>query len=263
MRSIPYHVSDPVKPEAENLASLTAEIVAERIDFAFVYLPELDGLLHMVGNRAPAVAAKLLVYEQWIHKLLATARQHYQEVRLYIFSDHGMANCEEFVDLKATIAALDLKMAQDYAVVYDSTMARFWFFNERARRSIVQHLQQVPQGRIIPDEELEQLHTLFPDRYFGELVFLVREGALIVPSHMGERPITAMHGYHPDDQHSYAALLTNQTSIPQDVTAITDLFRLMTRDAEQAKAANESATNTRRGVPVVSRPLVPEGVGEI
>jgi hypothetical protein len=114
-----------------------------------------------------------------------------------------MANCVEFVDLKATIAALDLKMAQDYAVVYDSTMARFWFFNERARRSIVQHLQQVPQGRIIPDEELEQLHTLFPDRYFGELVFLVREGALIVPSHMGERRPAQLRSFaDQSNQHS-------------------------------------------------------------
>jgi len=69
------------------------------------------------------------------------------------------------------------------------------------------------------------LHCLFPDRYFGELIFLVEEeGVLIVPSHMGERPIRAMHGYHPLDKHSYAALLTNQTEIPDDISAIPDLF---------------------------------------
>ena len=95
-------------------------------------------------------------------------------------------------------------MAKDYAVVYDSTMARFWFFNDHARRQITKRLQQVPQGRIVPDAELEELGTLFPDRYFGELIFLVQEGVLIVPSHMGERPIRAMHGYHPSDPQSYA-----------------------------------------------------------
>jgi hypothetical protein len=80
---------------------------------------------------------------------------------------------------------------------------------------------------------------------------------------MGERPIRAMHGYHPAEKHSYAALLTNQTNIPEDVTAITDIFRLMTREAEQAKTANGRTEAIERDVPVVSRPLVPEGVGEI
>src|SRR5205085_3523363 len=237
IRNISYHVSNPVRPETENLASLITEIEAERIDFSFVYWAELDGLLHRVGNRAPEVGAKLLVYEQRIRKLLTVAARHYREVRLYIFSDHGMANCEKLLDLKAIIEALPWKMGKDYAVVYDSTMARFWFFNERARQDIEQHLRAVPQGRILPDEELEHMHTLFPDRYFGECIFLVREGVLIVPSHMGERPIRAMHGYHPSEKQSYAALLSNQANISEDVTGITDLFRLMTSDADMAKAA--------------------------
>jgi len=61
-------------------------------------------------------------------------------------------------------------------------------------------LGAIPEGRILSDGELEQLHTLFVDRYFGELIFLVDEGVLIVPSHMGERPIRAMHGYHPAEK---------------------------------------------------------------
>src|SRR5207248_4023201 len=128
---------------------------------------------------------------------------------------------------------------QDYAVVYDSTMARFWFFNSRARQEIVQQLNAVPQGRILPEHELEELHTHFPDHYFGELIFLVREGVLIVPSHMGERPIRAMHGYHPSDPQSYAVLCTNQSSIPEDIVAIPDIYRLMTRDAGEAKERNK------------------------
>jgi len=110
-------------------------------------------------------------------------------------------------------------------------MARFWFFNDRARFIIHEALRKVSAGRIVPNSELEQLHCLFPDRHFGELIFLVKEGVLIVPSHMGERPIRAMHGYHPDDPHSYATLLTNQPSIPEDITDIPHIHKLMARDA--------------------------------
>ena len=237
IRDIAYHVSDPRRSETENLENLITELKTEHLDFAFVYLPEMDGLLHRVGNDSPEVPKKLEAYELWIERLLETAQEHYESVRLYIFSDHGMANCDEHLDLRARIDSLPLKMGKDYAVVYDSTMARFWFFNEQARTTISRELNAVSQGRILSDSELDEMRCLFPDRYFGELIFLAKEGVLIVPSHMGERPIRAMHGYHPREPQSYAALLSNQT-LPENIQAIPHIYQLMTRDAELAKAAN-------------------------
>jgi predicted AlkP superfamily pyrophosphatase or phosphodiesterase len=237
-KKIAYHVSAPEEPEERNRDALIADIKAERIDFAFLYWPGLDGLLHRVGNQSPQVPVKLREYDGWIQNLLAVAEKHYAEIRLYVFSDHGMANCDELLNLKAVIELLPLKMGEDYAVVYDSTMARFWFLNDRARDLISDALQKVPQGRILPDSELKQLRAWFSDGYFGELIFLVREGVLIVPSHMGERPIRAMHGYHPDNPQSHAVLCTNQADVPDDVTAIPDMFKLMARDAELARSRN-------------------------
>lgn len=239
-RAIPYHVSEPARGEAGNLDTLCADIAAEKIDFAFLYWPELDGLMHRVGNDSPEVPQKLRSYEAKIARLLACAHEHYEEVRLYVFSDHGMANCDKHINLKAKIDALGHRMGEDYAVVYDSTMARFWFFNDRAQKEIIECLEEVPEGEILSDAELTDLGTFFPDRYFGELIFLLEEGTLIVPSHMGERPIRAMHGYHPDAPQSYAALCTNRTDVPAGINAIPDVFKLMTRDAEAAHAANRA-----------------------
>lgn len=233
-----YHVSDPARGENENLDRLLHDLQGESMDFAFVYWPELDGLLHRVGNQSPEIAPKLRGYEDRIQKLLDVAQEHYEEVRLYVFSDHGMANCDVLLDLKARIESLPVKMEKDYAVVFDSTMARFWFFNERARGIIEEALRQVREGSILPDAELERLQCLFPDRYFGELIFLAREGVLIVPSHMGERPIRAMHGYHPEEKHSYAALLTNRKEIPPEVTAIPHVHGLMMQEALEARDRN-------------------------
>ncbi|HEY3898851.1 MAG TPA: alkaline phosphatase family protein [Chthoniobacter sp.] len=231
---VPYFVTDPAQSEETNRDALIADLEKERIDFAFQYWAGLDGLLHRVGNDSPEVPAKLRVYEQWIGQVMATARRHYREIALYIFSDHGMANCDEHLDLRTTIDALGLKMGVDYAVVYDSTMARFWFLRDGVREQIAAALERVPQGRIIPDSELDQMHALFPDRAFGELIFLMREGVLIVPSHMGERPIRAMHGYHPTDPQSYATLMTNQPEIPEEITAIPHIYQLMKLEAEAA-----------------------------
>ena len=117
-------------------------------------------------------------------------------------------------------------------------MARFWFFNSRARWLITEALNKFPQGRILPDAELEELGTLFKDRYFGDMIFLVREGVLIVPSHMGQRPIRAMHGYHPKEKHSYAVVCTNLPTLPEEIAGIPDMYQLMTHDALEAQRAD-------------------------
>lgn len=237
---IPYHVSEPARGERGNLDALLDDITGEKIDFAFLYWPDLDGLLHRVGNQSPDIPAKLRAYEPWLKELMARAGEHYEEVKLTVFSDHGMANCDRHLDLRAKVDALGLQFGEDYAVVYDSTMARFWFFNDRARTQVSECLRGVPEGYIMSDAELSELGTLFPDRYFGEMIFLVQEGVLIVPSDMGERPITAMHGYHPDAPHSYASLLTNYTDVPDDIVAIPHVYKLMTEQAQQAAEANGS-----------------------
>ena len=237
---IAWHVSDPKLGERQNLDGMLGDIRSERIDFGFLYWPDLDGVLHRVGNTSPEVPAKLNAYEPWLDELMACAREHYEDVRLTIFSDHGMANCDRLLDLRARLEPLGLRMGIDYAVVYDSTMARFWFFDERARARVTECLQGVSEGRIMPDAELEELGALFPDRYFGQLIFLVGEGVLVVPSHMGERPIRAMHGYHPDAPHSYASMLTNYSDVPQDITAIPHVYKLMAAQALRAAGLNHA-----------------------
>ena len=238
-KGIAYHASVPEENEEQNLTAVLQAIESEQIDFAFVYWPELDGLLHRVGNDSPDIRLKLRSYDLWLEKLRTAAQKHYQEIHLYVFSDHGMANCNEYLDLRSRIESLPCRMGKDYAVVYDSTMARFWFFNPTARSQIEKCLAQVQEGRIIPDSELETLGVLFADRYFGELIFLVREGVLIVPSHMGEKPIRGMHGYHPSEKHSYAALCSNQ-EIPEELSAIPHIYGLMAREAELAHRRNHN-----------------------
>jgi len=226
-KGVPYFVTEPNLSEESNRDRLMADIEDERIDFAFQYWAGLDGLLHRVGNQSPEIDTKLAEYEAWITQTMAVAQKHYREVNLHVFSDHGMANCDQHLDLRNRIDALGLRVGTDYNVVYDSTMARFWFFNDAARQKITPVLLGVPEGRIMADEELRRFRAHFADGRFGELIFLVQEGVLIVPSHMGERPIRAMHGYHPHDPQSYATLFSNSPNVPTEITHIPHIHRLM------------------------------------
>ena len=119
-------------------------------------------------------------------------------------------------------------MPGDYLVVYDSTMARFWFFNEKAREAIHDRLQNLPCGQIMPDEELYRLGVMFSDRRFGELIFVLHPGWLLSQSDFngkGWMP-NGMHGYHPEDPWSDAVFLSNSEP-PIPVRTIADVYPCM------------------------------------
>ena len=82
----------------------------------------------------------------------------------------------------------------------------------------------------LSDDELVALGCDFDGQQYGELIYLLDAGVIIVPSHMGTKPITGMHGYHPDHPDSDASLLSN---VPPPVRSecITDVFHLMRAEA--------------------------------
>ena len=69
------------------------------------------------------------------------------------------------------------------------------------------------------------------DRTFGDGIFLLEAGLQIVPSDMGGSPLNGMHGFSPEDEHSYAVILSN-TSLPHETENVADYFRLMIERAE-------------------------------
>jgi predicted AlkP superfamily pyrophosphatase or phosphodiesterase len=225
-----YHCSDWRQGEDANLESLKASLAEGEIPFAFLYMASMDALLHQVGKSSDQVDAKLEWYEQRLRELMALAREHYDEVRLFVCSDHGMATVEHTVDIGSQVDALGLNEGRDFIATYDSTMARFWFNSDEARRRITALLNTIPEGRILPDKELAALGCDFDGQQYGELIFLLDAGVLIVPSHMGTKPITGMHGYHPDHPDSDASLLSN---VPPPVRSdcITDVFHIMRAEA--------------------------------
>lgn len=226
-RSIPYHVSNWREGETTNLSRLENDLENKNQKFAFLYLADLDGLLHQVGKESPKVDEKLIWYEDKLKQTLTTARTYYKDVRVFICSDHGMATTYKDYNLMDRVEKLGFKQGQDYIACYDSTMARFWFKSQEAKESIEKLLLHIHDGRMLDKAELKKLGCDFEENKFGELIFLMNPGVIIVPSHMGKDTITGMHGYHPDHNDSDAVLLSN-VEPETDPKGITDLFNLMT-----------------------------------
>lgn len=214
--------------DQEILKRAQHDVASSDAEFFFLYLSELDSLLHFEPKGGNRLEKRLEWYESELRKLLESARKLDPETTLTIFSDHGMAAVDDHYDLVRDVDSLGLKIGQDYLAVYDSTMARFWFFDEHAHDAIAGHLKTLSCGRVLSDEELADLGVLFEDRRYGEMVFLLNPGCMIAESDFNGRgwsPI-GMHGYHPDDQDSSAIFLSNCTP-SFAVSSIADVYECM------------------------------------
>jgi len=228
-RGIPYHVySYHHWTDREILRLARHDLEASEAKFFFLYLSEMDLFLHNHCKDAQKLDRRLRWYTDELKQLFEIALELDRRTSLTVFSDHGMTPVQNHYDIAEEIEALGFQMPDDYLAVYDSTMVRFWFFADRARQETINRLKMLPCGRIVPDNELQQLGVFFADRRYGEVIFLMHPGWLISQSDFNGRgwvPV-GMHGYHPEDSYSDAVFLSNQQPTFA-VRAVADVYQCM------------------------------------
>lgn len=214
--------------DQEILHRARRDLMSARADSFFLYLSEMDQFLHNHCEDSQLCKERLDWYASGLRQLFELAVQFDPGASLAVFSDHGMTPVRQLYDLVKEVQGLGFDMPDDYLAVYDSTMGRFWFFDNCARREIVGRLRSLPCGRIVSDDELRQLGVLFDDRRYGEVVFLLHPGWLLSYSDFhgrGWMPV-GMHGYHPEDPYSDAVFLSNRKP-EREMHTIADVYGYM------------------------------------
>jgi type I phosphodiesterase/nucleotide pyrophosphatase len=233
-RGIPFRVYTYHRgTDAQLLGMAERDLSAGTASFFFVYLSEIDNFLHMHCKEPEAIAARLHWYDSELRRLFTLARNLAPNISLSIMSDHGMTPVNKTYDILRDIARLQLRMPQDYLSVYDSTMARFWFFNERARCAVHDALRKISCGHVLSDEQLRRFGVFFDDRRFGETIFLLDPGWLFSRSDFngtGWHP-SGMHGYHPDDDRYSDAIFLSNEQPPAPMQTIKDIYPFMSQVA--------------------------------
>ncbi|NCF84800.1 MAG: hypothetical protein GWQ05_00975 [Verrucomicrobiaceae bacterium] len=233
-RGIPFHASNWRLPEIQRIEALEADLPKREIEFAYLFLGDIDAVMHEHGTQGPEVDSSVSWYDKRLRQTLDLVNQNYDDVEFYVFSDHGMTNTIDNCDLISRINALGFTFGKDYAAVYDSTMARFWFFNENARKSIAEALGEEPRGKILDQATLADYGCDFKDDLYGELFFLLDPGVLLCPSFMGETTLKGMHGFDPYDKDSLASLTSNQ-KLADPPKRLEEMYDLMKASADRLR----------------------------
>ena len=225
---VPWVRSDWRRGDAENVAQLKAELARGEVRLGYLFTAGLDAVMHAHTTRSPATEAAFAQFERWLHEIAAVARAHYREVRLHVFSDHGMTDTRAVSRMLPEFAQLGLAFGRDYAAVWDSTMVRFWFPGDPAvRAQVTAWLGQRAEGRMLDDAELAAQGCLFPDQRYGELWFLLNNGVIFAPSFMNRHRVPAMHGFDPREPDSQACWLCSHAdhTAPRRIEGIFDVMR--------------------------------------
>jgi Type I phosphodiesterase / nucleotide pyrophosphatase len=215
--------------DADLIKRIGVDLERGDADFYFLYLAGIDAFLHTFGDSDLKGAARCFKwYSDALTELYEIGRRSHGSARIHVFSDHGMAPTRRVADLQSKIDALPSRQPDDFLCLLDSTMARFWFFRSSARDQVMSAFDGDQNGRWLSKNELITLHAWFEDRRYGEEIYLMNEGTVIAPSHMGDVAARGMHGFHPDSPHSRAVFLSSE-DYGSEPSHITDAFAVMSQ----------------------------------
>lgn len=235
-RSIEFWKADWRRPDSENFQQALQVVEQGEVSFAYLYLAALDGKLHREGLKGSSLESLLSWYETQLAQLLETAQHKYDDVRLRLISDHGMADVSHTHDLWSILQKLPLKFGVDYLAMLDSTMLRVWLRGSEEQKAHTRELlhSAIPSsesGSWLSDTELSQLGCLFEDRLYGDEFYLLSSGGLIVPSFMNRKFVAGMHGYHPSETAS-TALFAASESIESPPARLDQVFDQVISDLD-------------------------------
>jgi len=228
-KNIDFHISDWHLSDDKNYIA-AEKAIEDGKQFLFVYTASFDGVLHDKISDVPAITAKLDEIRRQIEHLYRKAEEYAENVHFTVISDHGMTPLAGTVDIMSKVAQSGLVFGKDYGACYDSTMARFYYLSEKAPEVISEIMQEFP-GHFLSKAEEIKYRIYRADRSFGDAIFLLDAGIQIVPSDMGGKPLNGMHGFIPENEHSFAAILANE-ELPENIEHVADYFNLMIERAE-------------------------------
>ena len=185
--------------------------------FWYIKFSHLDHLGHKFGPDPSMFQNHLVKIDSYVRDVVNLAKKGRSDLSILIVADHGMSRIIEKVNVMDELGRLQSQIYKDYVVFVDSTITRFWFFNERAMHEVSGMLNRQKYGHVLSLEEKKALHIpLFPQ--YGELVFVLDEGFVNHPSFFNKKSeAKGMHGYaYPKTPESRPILIMHGKEMGKD-----------------------------------------------
>ena len=180
----------------------------------FVYIDDLDGTGHKLGVGTKQWFEKLRMIDISLSYLYRLFHRLARSVRFIVFSDHGVCNADEYIDIEGLFQKYGLKNSMFYFV--DATLTFIWVDNHRCKELIFKIINKKLRGRVrILDIEadkdvLQRCGVYFENRAYGDLVVQTNPCKEFFPNFYSiTTPFKGLHGFWPDEVVQQAYIITS------------------------------------------------------
>jgi len=228
-KRIPFeYVGYPWNKGTQQILEL-AEKQLHNTSVVFAYVDEIDHLGHEYGVNSKDFLNHLKSFDELLGRFLQRIMKIGDEISITIFSDHGMHDVNGTIDVKSKIDSTGLKVKKDYIPFLDSTIARFWTFNDNAKERLIYALENTKGGHLLTHEEIIKYKINFKSNEYGDLFYLADVGNIISPSFFTSirGPVKGMHGWNPEHESQLSFIFTNQKQVLKEMDDVSKIFYLL------------------------------------
>ena len=232
-------------PEAARWAHAEEQLRRDAPQLSFLYAPEMDGALHAHGNDSQQARAAA----RRIGERLARARELLSrggDVTTLVVGDHGMADVHTVVDPRPATDSL-----HGVRVFVDSTMVRLWGQPASLARARATFERVRLPGRWLDTPALRERQAPTHGSPFGDAIWVMPEGALLAPSHLGGA-VRGMHGYDLPSP-STAAALASDAPLPDSVRCLADVAPFVQKHLGIAEPSTLAKSSNTTSGPIAAR----------
>ena len=188
-----------VRHNDNSITKVFLKLCKKDYKFYMVHLLDLDKYGHDCGPNSKKIREVLKKEDECIERL--TKKFDLNKDLIIIWSDHGMLEVNENINLERI-----LPKGRNYVYFLDSTLARFWFFNNKIKNEIISILKN-QKGRMLSEKDFNKYKI---PKGYGDLIFLIKKNKAITPDFFNKNPVKGMHGYGLTNKNELGVLIINK-----------------------------------------------------
>ena len=176
-------------------------------DLYLIYISSPDAYGHSLGPESQEFKNILKELDKNLENFVNRLENIAPGNRYMFLGDHGMLPVETQFDAEHEInnimSSAGLSKKRDYVYFLDSTMLRLWALSAKAKKYFSEVLPKSTvfkkNGNWINDELAKKYNIPWPDRRYGDYLWLANPRVLVFPDFFHRtNPYKGMHGYDPN-----------------------------------------------------------------
>jgi len=175
--------------DAERMVRLLSE---KGRDIYYTQLMGVDKTTHKFGKKSLHTKKSIRITDKLIEKYSKEFLKENKGGEVVIWSDHGFADIQNFIDLEKIIQ-------KNAKILYflAGTTASFWFKDKKTKDEFLKNVKDIKNVNLLDKKTAKKYKIPFNDRY-GEVVLFLKKGNYFFPNHYQKKEnqrFVAMHGY--------------------------------------------------------------------